>query len=63
MTNIQAKFVSNCAPSAIMMARMTRAPATPMRSTRCWYILGTANAVSSIMNRNRLSTLSDFSTR
>ena len=51
------------APTAMKIPRMMRAIAMPIRSTFCWYILGTAKAVMMSRKTKTLSTDSAFSVR
>src|SRR5690242_10252118 len=57
----QEKCSINCAPTPIMIPRITSAPTTPHSSKRCCSRSSTANARKITRNRNRLSTLSAFS--
>lgn len=50
------------APTTIIVARIARAPITPQKSTRCWWIGGTASDAKIIEITKMLSMLSDFST-
>ncbi len=60
---IQWKVAISVAPSAIRIARMTRAPMMPQNRTRCWYSAGTAKWAKIRTKTKTLSRLSDFSMR
>jgi hypothetical protein len=60
--NAHVPLCSAAAPSAMKITRSTSAPMMPYSSTRWVSSFGTAKAVSSSMNTNRLSTDNDFST-
>ena len=49
------------APTAMKIARITRAITMPIISAYCWSSRGTANLLMMMMKMNRLSTESEYS--